>query len=85
MKPFLSGQGRGDEGCVGCDTSPDLNFVGKIHTYSNLSANYRILMRLNTPFPNLFSLTTCHMETRPYLGNLYNLMKENEEKHWRHT
>ena len=41
MKLFLGGQGRGDEGSVGCDTSPDLNFVGKIHTYSNLSANYR--------------------------------------------
>ena len=34
----------------------------------------------NTPFPNLFSVTTCQMKTRPYLGNLY-LMKENEEKH----
>ena len=27
-----------------------------------------------------FSVTTCHIKTRPYLGNLY-LMKENEEKH----
>ena len=34
----------------------------------------------NTHFPNLFSVTTCLMKTRPYLGNLY-LMKENEEKH----
>ena len=35
----------------------------------------------NTPFPNLFSVTTCHMKTRPYIGNLYLMkMKENEEK-----
>ena len=23
----------------------------------------------NTPFPNLFAVTTCHMETKPYLVN----------------
>ena len=40
----------------------------------------RILIHLDTPFPNLFSVATCHMKTRPYLGDLY-LMKENEEKH----
>ena len=37
-----------------------------------------------TPFPNLFSTTACHMKTRPYLGNLY-LMKKNEKKHLGHT
>ena len=23
----------------------------------------------NTPFPNLYAVTTCHMKTRPYLVN----------------
>ena len=35
---------------------------------------------INTLFPNLFFITTCHIKTRPYLEKLY-LMKENEEKH----
>ena len=34
----------------------------------------------NTPFPNLFSVTTYYMKPRPDLGNLY-VMNENEEKH----
>ena len=40
--------------------------------------------KVNTPLTNLFSVTTCHIKTRPYLANLY-LMKVNEEKHEKHT
>ena len=32
----------------------------------------------------IYSVIRCHMKTRPYVRNLY-LMKENEEKHQRHT
>ena len=47
LTPYCQGRGngRGGRGWYRIPLSPfpaDLNFVGKIHRYSNLSANYRI-------------------------------------------
>ena len=39
---------------------------------------------INTPFPNLFSATICHMKMKPYLENLH-LMKENDKNHGKNT
>ena len=65
-------------GKFGTWTDPKVWNSMTIVTFSWLDWKYHF--RMNTAFSSLFSVTTCHMKTRPYLGNLY-LMKENEEKH----
>ena len=45
----------------------------QLFSYLNMELNTilsKILPQVhNTPFPNLFAATTCHMKTKPYLVN----------------